>query len=328
VALRAPDFSGWFREEGRWGVAVSGGGDSMALLHMLLKAGYATRIVVLHFNHMWGPWGREAEAFVRAFCARHKLKLVAGQGKGRARANAEAKAREERLAFFAAAMAAEKLDGVMTAHTASDDVEGFLIRLARGSGLNGLTGMMPLDSTMATEKRLVRLGRPLLERQYTRAALRDYLKAQKARWLDDPSNTGDDTMRARMRKLWPLMEKAGFTEAVVKATMGHLTRSWLLIAPLAEAAWTACLVRDDGDTLTLDRRAFNGTEPELAQQIVARVITWMTGARMAPRLTKRLDLVMDIRSPAKKGKATLGGVLWTWTGNKIVATRERKRPLR
>lgn len=326
AASRLPEFGGWFDPVGgvapwRWGVGVSGGGDSMALLHMLVKAGYGERIVVCHYNHTWSAWGDEAEAFVRAFCAKHKLKLVVGKGRGRPKSNAEEKAREERLAFFGKVAAAEGLDGIITGHTASDQVEGFLMRLMRGSGLKGLTGMAFM-TTLTVAGAPMRLWRPLLYPPgLTRAEARAYLRANKAAWMDDPSNGGDDTVRARIRRLWPEMEKAGFSEEAIRASMCNLGEADGMISKMATEAWTAC-VTGGKDCYRIDRRAMLTQPQEVAQRIVARAITGLTDADLAPRLSKRLDL-LDKIAVGKRGKATLGGVLWSWDGQTVVARKER-----
>lgn len=296
----------------------------MALLHMLLKAGHGNRLLVCHYNHKWGKWGDKAEAFVRAHCAKHKLALVVGQGRGRSKTNAEEKARNERLAFFARAMAEGKLEGVITAHSASDQVEGFLLRLMRGSGLKGLSGMLPASThtieVAGSGKVPLRLWRPLLG--HRRAELRAYLKKARQPWLDDPSNTADDTARARVRKLWAAMEKAGFGEDAILASQSNLAGADSVLEKAAMEAWHAC-VTGGVDSHAFSRVAFFALPREIQQRLVARMIVSLTGAQMAPRLSKRLGL-LDKMATGAKGKATLGGVLWAWNGQTVVAEAERR----
>ena len=126
--------------------AVSGGADSVALLHCLnsLREELGITVCAAHFNHcLRGEASNADEAFVRDFCEQHGIHLTCGRGDTNARVAAsddsvEEAARRLRYEFFAT------LPGhVATAHTADDNLETLLINLIRGTSLAGLCGIPP-----------------------------------------------------------------------------------------------------------------------------------------------------------------------------------------
>jgi tRNA(Ile)-lysidine synthase len=185
-------------------VAVSGGADSMALLHLLhgLAPALNLRLTVAHLHH--GLRGREADAdarFVRAEARRLGWPCVVGRVRVEAAARAggisrEMAGREARYAFFvrvARRHARGDATVIATAHTADDQAETVLLRLARGTGARGLGGI-------PTERELsggVRVIRPLLA--VAREDLRVFLKQGGATWREDASNTDEAYLRNRVR---------------------------------------------------------------------------------------------------------------------------------
>lgn len=312
-----PDVSKWFENGARWGVGVSGGGDSVALLLMLLKAGYGKQVRVLHFNHKWGAFGDKAETFVGTLAKAKKVEASFGEGKGKASANAEAKGREARLAFFKAECKKHKLAGVMLAHTRSDDGEGFLIRLARGSGLKGLVGMAEEGEVSG-----VKVVRPLLG--VAREDLRKWLKAAKQDWLDDPANSDEAHVRVRVRKVIPVLEKTGIAGEHLAASMAALKRADAALEDYVQDYWVTGLQDDRSRSgeLRLDVTALRALPDEVAQRVLAKVQDTLLPGQMPVRAQKRLALLGNIRAKPS-GKATLGGVLWAWNGQALAAKREK-----
>ena len=134
--------------EDRVVAAVSGGADSMLLLHYLLsrRKRWQLKITVAHVEHgIRGESSRADAAFVQDFCTRQHLpyfeKAIDAPKEAKAAGmGVEAYARQARYAFFQSL----DCDRIATAHTLSDSVETMLFRLARGTGLRGLTGIAPV----------------------------------------------------------------------------------------------------------------------------------------------------------------------------------------
>jgi tRNA(Ile)-lysidine synthase len=172
---------------GRVGVAVSGGADSVFLLHALKEAGKA--VAVLHVNHqLRGVESDLDEAFVRSLAAEmgldfHLLTQPVTEG------NMEQQARRARYTFFAECIAASLCDSVATGHTMDDQAETVLGRFLRGAGTAGLGGIRPV-----TEARIIR---PLLG--FRRDEIRKSLRERGIAWREDQSNANTDFLRNRLR---------------------------------------------------------------------------------------------------------------------------------
>lgn len=175
----------------RIGVAVSGGADSVVLLHLLhqLAPALDVTLAVLHVNHrLRGGESDADEAFVRALAAsiRLEIRVQCGTVNG---GNLEQEARRIRREFFQRSMAEYGLKRVALGHTRSDQAETVLFRLLRGSGLAGLAGMQPV-----TRDGLIR---PLLT--ISREEIRQWAVAEGLCWREDSSNSDPQFTRNRLR---------------------------------------------------------------------------------------------------------------------------------
>jgi tRNA(Ile)-lysidine synthase len=175
----------------RVGVAVSGGADSVVLLHILkrLIGTLAVHLTVLHVNHgLRGPESDGDERFVRELAGTLGLEFVgtrAEPGPG----NLEQEARRARREFFRKCREQHGLQKVALGHTRSDQAETVLYRFLRGSGMAGLAGMRPVS----TEGFI----RPLLTT--SRAEVRAWALAEGLEWREDSSNADEGFVRNRLR---------------------------------------------------------------------------------------------------------------------------------
>jgi len=178
-------------------VGVSGGADSVALLHALLALGY--RPHVCHLNHCWRGAASDADAaFVRQLARQLGLPVTI---QARKVAHSEDAARRARQIFFERVAKKTGSSTLVLAHTADDQAETFLLRLLRGAGPAGLGGMW-------ADRRIgqLRVVRPLLE--VTRSEIIKYLKSHHLTWREDASNADRRYLRNRIRhELLPLLER-------------------------------------------------------------------------------------------------------------------------
>lgn len=237
---------GLLRPGDRVGVAVSGGGDSVALLLLLgeLKERLGVVVSVVHFNHKLRGRSSDAdEAFVAKLAARLGLDFYAhhadvAEAAKRSKRNLEDAARQIRYEWFARIAGEKRLAWVATAHTADDQAETVLAHVLRGTGLAGLAGIHPISGKVI---------RPLLN--VRRQELRAYLKKRRQNWREDATNRDIRRTRSRIRhKLLPLLEKqfqplavehlaalavrAGENEALLSALSEQARRS--LVTPEAQ----------------------------------------------------------------------------------------------
>jgi tRNA(Ile)-lysidine synthase len=193
-------------------VAVSGGLDSMVLLHLLhgLAPQFGWRLCVAHFNHQLRGRASDAdERFVRTTAAALDLPVRAGRGAVRAFAkqrslSIEMAARGLRHQFLAQTARRLKCRAIAVAHHADDQVELFCLRLLRGAGGEGLAGMK--WGTVSPADDGVRIIRPLLE--VTRESLARFAREHGIRYREDASNASLDILRNRVRhELLPLLRR-------------------------------------------------------------------------------------------------------------------------
>lgn len=200
---RVGDFirrQGLMEERSRVLVCVSGGADSVALLLVLTRLGYACRVVHCNF-HLRGEESQRDEAFVRQLCegmgvALDVVDFDTQTYASERKISIEMAAREQRYEAFERLRTQYGLDTIAVGHHAEDSAETMLLNLLRGTGIDGLTGIRPRNGFII---------RPLLE--VTRGDIIDYLAALGQTWVDDSSNATDDYARNRIRhRLLPLME--------------------------------------------------------------------------------------------------------------------------
>jgi tRNA(Ile)-lysidine synthase len=178
-------------------VAVSGGADSVALLHFLVELAPAWRLQlhVLHVDHQLRPDSPADADFVRVFGARLGVPVDVVTVMVDPRGSVEAGAREARYAALEAAAARLGAHRIAVGHTADDQAETVLMRLLEGAGVRGLAGIPPVRG---------RIIRPLIDMH--RAALETALGAAGVSWVEDPTNRDPKFLRNRIRhELLPLL---------------------------------------------------------------------------------------------------------------------------
>lgn len=180
--------------------AVSGGADSVCLLHMLFQREDIS-VVAAHYNHqLRGQESDRDEQFVRELCGKWGIPLMVGRGDVKAFARNEKRSTEEagrilRYGFLVQTAEAEGCDRIATAHNADDNAETMLLSLTRGTGLTGLTGI-PF--------RRENIVRPLLG--MTRREILSYLEQHHIPHREDSSNRDERYARNRLRvKVMPVL---------------------------------------------------------------------------------------------------------------------------
>jgi tRNA(Ile)-lysidine synthase len=268
----------------RAGVAVSGGADSVCLLHVLraLAPSQGWSLEVLHFDHsLRGPESDADADFVRGLArgAGLPFHIEKADAAALARAsggNLEQAARDARRAFYRRVMQSARLARAATGHTLSDQAETVMHRIVRGAGLQGLGGILPV-----TAEGLVR---PLLE--CGREQVRVWLRSQGHPWREDSSNARLELSRNRIRHqvLPPL---AAHLNPRVEAALARLARlareDHQALDHFARQALSQCGVLGGGAWI-IDLRPFQTFPPALQSRILRLAIHDTTGG------TRRLEL--------------------------------------
>lgn len=276
------------------GVALSGGGDSTALLHLCLRAGFAVQAVTV--DHRLRPESAAEAATVAGWCAalgvRHEVRVW---DHGPVAGNLMDAARRARMALIAAWARARGIKVVALGHTRDDQAETLLMGLSRGAGLAGLSGMRP-----AWTEAGLRFHRPLLAAG--RQELRDWLRAEGIAWIDDPTNDNDRFSRIKARKALAALAPLGITPERLAEVAGHLAQAQAALTVQVSTAARRHVAEQAG-ALHFDAGLW--TEPaEVQRQVVLAALLWLTAAPYAPRAaeTERLRLALS-----QGADATLAG---------------------
>jgi tRNA(Ile)-lysidine synthase len=303
-------------------LAVSGGPDSMALMHLarrwsVLKRRDLASLAVVTVDHGLRAESAREAAFVaeqtRGLGLRHDtLKWVGAKPD----AGIQAAARRARYDLLAEHCASRSIGCVATAHTADDQAETFLMRLRRGSGVDGLAAM-----TAVCERGGVMLLRPLLG--FSKTRLTAYLRSASVPFIEDPSNENAAFERVRLRRSMKALASAGIARSSLTMAASRLARSRDALDRIAKdvLAHHFCVSRLARGDIQAD--AFHALPEDIALRVLARALALIGGDREAPRLMKVEGLLSSLRGG--KREATLGGCLIHAATERLIFYREPGR---
>jgi len=311
-------------------LAVSGGADSIAMMHLVarwraLHPDQQRTLLVATVDHgLRGGSRAEAEWVARearAIGLAHELLIWAGAKPSAGLQEAARDARYQLLAELGWRHAGSGPVAIVTAHTEDDQAETFLMRLARGSGLDGLTGMS--EQRLMGREGTCRLLRPLL--RIPRARLVSTLETGGIAWIEDPSNDCDRFERVRLRKAQRLLEELGLTNAMIALSAKRLERARsALETAVCKLEAAAGLDVHGGIFASFDARPFNAAPQELRVRLVARLIAAFGGQETPARLAKLESLVVRMSAPGFAA-ATVGGCIVTRHAEEFCVFREPGR---
>jgi len=295
------------------GVAVSGGGDSVALMMLLHAAGHNIRVATV--DHQLRPESKQEARDVAALCASHDIAhhiLVwdnpdtSGNLQNQAR-----KARHELLASWARQ---QFMADVILGHSLDDQAETVLMRLARGSGVDGLSGM-------AARRCVDGLcwHRPLLA--IKRAELRQYLRDINVAWAEDPSNDDLKYDRIKARKILESLASLGLSKSRLVETATHMARARHALELSVQALAINCVTISEAGELCIDLPAFRLAPDEIQLRLLAASLGWVASAQYRPRFAALVGLLEFCLAFEQTGK-TLHGCAITHKNNQIILNRE------
>lgn len=289
-------------------VAVSGGSDSLALMHLLrdwakVRALPAPVVVTVDHGLREGA-AAEARQVVR-WAKKVGLKAVVLASKEPPPvADIEAAARRLRYRLIGDYARKKKLVAVYVAHTRDDQAETILIRLARGSGVDGLAGMRTRAPFPDPDFSDLVVVRPMLG--LARRDLRQMLIARRQTWIEDPMNADARFARVRIRLAWPQLAPLGLTPERLAETAVHLARAREALDVVSNAVLArACQPCRGG--YALDALALAGAPPELGLRALARVLMAVSGNPYRPRFDRLSALFTAITNSSVGGGRTLHG---------------------
>lgn len=306
----------------RIAVAVSGGPDSLALLHLLARwraeAGVRPELTVLTVDHGLRP-GSRAEALLVGRVAAdlglpHAI-LTWSHGPGQG-AGLQAKARAARYDLMAAYCHGHDIPAVVTAHHLDDQAETFLMRLKRGSGLDGLAAI-PEESAWAG----ILVLRPLLD--VPKARLAAMLAEGGHAWVEDPSNQDPRFERTRMRASSDALMKLGLSPEALARSAQRLRRARAALDEAANRFIAEHGIMSEAGYCLIGREALTTAPTEIGLRALAGAITAVGGRAKPVRLAKLEALLAALHE--RPGKThTLGGCRLEPMGGNLGVFRETR----
>lgn len=280
------------------GLAVSGGGDSMALLHAAAGLdGVHVRAVTV--DHGLRPEARGEAELVARTCAElgvaHDILTWDGWDN---RGNLQGAAREARYALMRDWAGAQGIDAIALAHTRDDQAETVLMRLARKGGVDGLSAMSPLRRADG-----ITWLRPFLDAG--RGDLRAALQEIGATWVEDPSNDDPRFDRIRVRGAMAGLAEIGVDAATLSAVARNMqTARDALDAVTAEALGAHATLM--GGDVVIQRAGFAAQTSEIRRRMLLEALKWVASAAYGPRASALGDLETTVMGG---GRHTVHGCL-------------------
>ncbi|NVD44976.1 tRNA lysidine(34) synthetase TilS [Altererythrobacter sp. HHU K3-1] len=284
---------------------MSGGPDSVALLWLAQRA-FPEHVAAATVDHGLREESAAEAAFVADACAalgvpHTMLKVTVGQG------NVQSEARRARYAAMADWLESENLSALLTAHHADDQAETLLMRLNRGSGVEGLAGIRARKLVPGTN---IPLLRPLLS--WRKNELVAVAVESGIGFISDPSNDNPAFDRVRIREA--LAENDWLDPVAVAQSAAHLAECEAALTSYADAEWAECV------SLTEAGAKYRPAGPSVIRKsVVARILTALGGE---PRGGQVADLVAALEAG---GKRNVAGVLAEARGDIWNFTREPAR---
>ena len=296
-------------EAGPVALAVSGGGDSMGLMHLFAEWRRENRLdegvrdVVLTVDHGLRAESADEVAFVESAAMAlgfraEGLKLEGLKGL-KAGSGLQARAREARYKAMARAMGRHGVTNLLTGHTLNDQAETVLMRLKRGSGVQGLAAMRP-----ARELHGVTVRRPFLS--HSRDELREWLKARDISWREDPGNENEDYERVAIRQMLGQLDDAGEAARLIGLSARRLQRVQAALEELVQAFLDKHVTSDVTGFLDAEAEGFLALASEVQCQVLERMLCAFGSAVRLAKIEAALKVMARMKVGARHA---LGGVI-------------------
>jgi len=290
------------RQFSRVALAVSGGPDSLALMHLAarLRAELGVGLTVLTVDHGLRASSRDEALMVGRLAAGLGLPhaILDWEGRENSAASLQARARAARYDLMAAYCHANDIPALVTAHHLDDQAETFLMRLKRGSGLDGLAAI-PERGAWAG----IVILRPLLD--MPKARLVATLKEQGISFVSDPSNDDPRFERARVRGSASAFSALGLNPEALALSARRLRRAREALDAAAQSFLATSSETSEAGYALIDADALEAAPPEIALRVLAQLIGAVGGGETPLQLAKLEALLAALE--ARPGKAhTLG----------------------
>lgn len=311
-------------------VALSGGPDSVCLLHMLhtLRNELGIDIHAAHLNHkLRGAESDEDSHYVSELAQSFDIPLTSHSSdvasyRRSGSLSLEEAARELRYAFLAEVVNNQGGTGIVTGHTRDDQIETILMNIIRGSGIRGLRGLQPKTILKAGKNSIpVTVIRPLIP--LSRAETAEYCRQHGLFPRSDSSNQSTDFLRNRIRlELVPLLKSYNIKIEDSLLRLAAISNDdYLLIEERSKEIWHRVAQAED-DRLSLDLKSLEALPRTLQRHTMANALQYMLGSLYDIEFTHIESMAELIQKPAGKSLHLPQGLLLIKEYDRLILTRD------
>jgi len=307
--------------QSHYAIGVSGGADSMALAHGLITHYPDKQFHLITVDHGLRPEAsgeakKVSEIFLRYENATHVILEWTGDKPTSAVLEEARTARYDLMDDYCTT---HNIQTIFLGHHQDDQAETFLIRLSKGSGLDGLTAMNDIS-----KRADINLARPFLS--VSKEDLVSYCDTHKIDFVDDPTNTNTNYMRPRLRDAMAVLSKEGLTPKRLSITAKRLQRARKAILHYTEDVKKQAIIKQEAEKIILDFTLLLQAPSEISFRILQNLIE---GFRNAYDYNVRMEKLEDLHEslmgdPQSFKPRTLGGCLISLKNKQLIVEKEKK----
>ena len=297
-------------------VAVSGGSDSMALalLSGLLKQEENKKIYFVHVDHgIRKNSGKEALQ-LKKILKKIQINLKIIKNNKSIKKNIQKSARDRRYQILSDFSKKNGIKALVTAHHKDDQIETFLIRLSRGSGVEGLSSMSEISKLNSG----IKLLRPFLK--FTKEDLKSITKKFFNKIIKDPSNKNKKFLRTNIRELTRILKSKGIDPNQIFRSIENISSTKVAINFYVKQSLKKFVKFRKKETI-FDLSMFQKEPVDVKFKIINTIVKNRTAKYYPPRAKKVLNLINRFKSKSTQ-KSTLGGCIFEKRKNFVHVTKE------
>ncbi len=292
-------------------VAVSGGADSMALCFALSE--YLSNDITIHaltVDHGLRLEAGDEALHVAQQLARlpnieHHILKWEHSGGATPDARIQELARNARYDLMGGYMRERDIAHLFLGHHMGDQAETFLFRLAKGSGIDGLSCMLPLQKMVND----VILCRPMLDLE--KSYMIDFCADRAIEYIDDPSNKSDNYARVRLRKSMDILASEGLSAKRLSVCAARHARARKALEYAADKGFEQCILQNDAKRIVFAFKPLTEMPEEIVLRIVITAMAHLTHSEgYGARLERVENLCSDLMTEKPFRKRTLGGLVF------------------
>ena len=303
-------------------IAVSGGIDSMVLMKIssLSKKIDSKNIHILAIDHNLRKGSKEEALFVKKEASKlgFKTSILTWKGK-KPKSGIQEKARKKRYNLLFDYCKKNNISDLFFAHHLDDQIENFIFRMFRGSGIVGLTSF-----SNYSKRNNINIIRPLIEIPKSDLVL--FAKKQKIEWIEDPSNSNSDFDRVKIRNVLQNFYDDGFDKRLFLKSISKLKSINEDIEYLIEDYIAKYIEIYENIYVSIKREFFNNSPREIQMRVIKNCISFFAPEKFYSPKDLKISNILDwIKNNPQIDSKTLGGTLFKKNNNVIILYKEVKK---